>query len=314
MTRTLVFVAFPSFQLLDVAGPIAAFEMANRFSSGSYELALVSLTGGLVESSAGTSLLTSRFSDVGEVDTLMVAGGEGVMNATNCPQTLTFIRQMARNTRRVTSVCSGAYLLAAAGLLSGKKATTHWQRSADFTRRFPDVCLDADRIYVNDGNIWTSAGISAGIDLSLALIAQDLGEKLARQVAHQLVVYYRRHGGQSQYSALLEMGMGNGRFAQLLDYIRSNLGKPLMVNDLADQVGMSPRNFARVFTAEVGTTPARAVERLRVEAASATLESGSYSVQTVARQYGFSDAERMRRAFIRLKGVSPSAMKRHWGA
>ena len=311
MTRTLVFVAFPNFQLLDVAGPIAAFEMANRFCSGSYQLTLVSRTGGLIESSSSTSLLTSRFADVDEIDTVMVVGGEGVIQATDCPETLDFIRHTAPNTRRVTSVCSGAYLLAAAGLLNGKKATTHWRRSADFTSRFPAVCLDADRIYVNDGKVWTSAGISAGIDLSLALITEDLGERVARQVAHQLVVYYRRHGGQSQYSALLEMGMENGRFAVLLDYIRSNLGKSLRVNDLADQAGMSPRNFARLFTAEVGTTPARAVERLRVEAASAILESCNYSVQAVARQCGFSDAEQMRRSFIRLKGVSPSAMKRH---
>lgn len=309
MKRTLVFIVFPSFQLLDVAGPIAAFEMANQFSSSTYHPILVSRMGGLVKSSAGTSLLTSRFADVDEVDTLMVVGGEGVIEAMDCPEMLTFIRQTAQSTRRVASVCSGAYLLAEAGLLKGKKATTHWRRSADFICRFPDVSLDEDRIYVNDGNIWTSAGISAGIDLSLALIAEDLGEKVARQVAHQLVVYYRRPGGQSQYSELLEMG--NGRFSELLDYIRSHLDKPLMVNDLAEQAGMSPRNFFRAFMAEVGTTPARAVERLRVEAASVTLESGSYSVQTVARQCGFSDPERMRRAFIRLKGISPSAIKHH---
>lgn len=316
MTRTVVFLVFPGFQLLDVAGPIAAFEMANRFAPGSYRLRLVSLKGGLVESSASVSLLSARLDDANEVndmDTLIAAGGEGVMQAADCPPTLAFIRQSAPQARRVASVCSGAYLLAAAGLLSGKQATTHWQHSADFTSRFPDVCLDADRIYVNDGKLWTSAGISAGIDLSLALITEDLGDRLARQVAHQLVVYYRRHGGQSQYSALLDMDRGNGRFAPLLDYIRSHLGQSLKVHELADQAGMSARNFARAFAAEVGITPARAVERLRVEAASASLESGHHSVQAVARQCGFSDAEQMRRAFIRLKGVSPSALKRHWG-
>lgn len=312
MTCKLVFVLFPGFQLLDAAGPVAAFEMANRQAPGTYEVVLASRHGGAIESSAGPTLLATVFADVREADTVIVVGGDGVIDAAGCPETLSFICGLGSSARRIASVCSGAYLLAAAGLLNGRKATTHWRRSADFRRRFPDVDLDADRIYVNDGNIWTSAGISAGIDLSLALIADDLGERIARQVAHQLVVYYRRPGGQSQFSALLEMSMGNGRFAGLLDYIRGNLNKPLKVNDLAEQACMSPRHFARLFTAEVGTPPARAVERLRVEAASTALESGAGSVLAVARQCGFSDAERMRRAFIRLKGIPPSAVKCHF--
>lgn len=312
MAHKLVFVVFSDFQLLDVAGPVAAFEMANRMEPRAYELALAGQAGGAVKSSSGTTLLTIPFAQVLDADTVIAVGGEGVIEAAACAEMLAFIRLLSQKARRMASVCSGAYLLASAGLLNGRKATTHWQRSADFRRRFPDVFLDEDRIYVNDGHIWTSAGISAGIDLSLALIAADLGEKVARQVAHQLVVYYRRPGGQSQYSALLEMGMGDGRFAGLLDYIRSNLDKPLMVGDLADQACMSPRHFARCFTSEIGTTPARAVERLRVEAASTALESGNGSVQIVARQCGFTDVERMRRAFIRLKGIPPSAVKRHF--
>ncbi|WP_068637426.1 GlxA family transcriptional regulator [Thauera butanivorans] len=312
MARKLVFVVFPNFQLLDVAGPIAAFEMANRMEPRTYELTLASQKGGAVESSAGTTLLAIPFAQVFDADTVIAVGGEGVIDAASCTEMLDFIHDLSRKARRTASVCSGAYLLASAGLLNGRKATTHWRRSADFRRRFPDVSLDEDRIYVNDGTLWTSAGISAGIDLSLALIADDVGEQIARQVAHQLVVYYRRPGGQSQYSALLKMGMGDGRFAGLLDYIRSNLDKPLTVGDLADQACMSPRHFARCFTSEIGTTPARAVERLRVDAASAALESGNGSVQVVARQCGFTDVERMRRAFIRLKGVPPSAVKRHF--
>ncbi len=312
MSRKLVFIVFPGFQLLDVSGPIAAFEMANRLVAEAYELTLTSQEGGSVESSAGITLLTTPFSQVSEADTLVAVGGEGVIDAASSVGVQDFILELSKTARRVSSVCSGAYLLAVAGLLRGRKVTTHWRRSGDFRRRFPEVLLDEDRIYVNDGNIWTSAGISAGIDLSLALIADDLGEKVARQVAHQLVVYYRRPGGQSQYSELLEMGVGCGRFASLLDYIRNNLDKPLMVDDLADQVCMSPRHFARCFTCEVGTTPARAVERLRVEAASAALEAGNCSVQVVARQCGFMDVERMRRAFIRLKGVPPSTIKRHF--
>lgn len=312
MVRKLVFVVFPDFQLLDAAGPIAAFEMANRMQPGTYELTVASQKGGAVESSAGTTLLTTPFAKVFDADSVIVAGGEGVIEAAASAQMLAFIRDLSQSARRVASVCSGAYLLASAGLLNGRKATTHWRRSADFRRRFPDVLLDEDRIYVNDGNLWTSAGISAGIDLSLALVADDLGEQIARHVARQLVVYYRRPGGQTQYSALLEMGMGEGRFAGLLDYIRSNLDKPLSVGDLAHQACMSPRHFARCFTAQIGTTPAKAVERLRVEAASAALASGNGSVQVVARQCGFTDVERMRRAFIRLMGVPPSAIKRHF--
>ncbi|SIT49006.1 AraC family transcriptional regulator (fragment) [Paraburkholderia ribeironis] len=169
--------------------------------------------------------------------------------------------------------------------------------------------LDADRIYVNDGHFWTSAGISAGIDLALALITDDLGERVARAVARQLVVYYRRPGGQSQFSALIEMGSARGRFKLLLDHVRRNLGAPHRVSDLAGQACMSPRHFARAFQAETGLTPAKAVEKLRVEAARAALESGATSLQCVANECGFGDAERMRRSFHRLLGVSPSTLR-----
>lgn len=312
MPHKLIFVVFPDFQLLDVAGPITAFEMANRIAPTSYELILVSEEGGAMRSSSGTTLLTESFKHARNADTVIAAGGEGVIEAAASAAVLALIRSLSQEARRTASVCSGAYLLAAAGLLNGRKATTHWRRSADFRRRFPEVALDEDRIYVKDGNLWTSAGISAGIDLSLALIADDLGEQIARQVARQLVVYYRRPGGQSQYSALLEMSVGEGRFSELLDYIRNNLDKPLTVSDLADRACMSPRHFSRCFTAEIGTTPARAVERLRVEAAGTALESGKGSVQLAAREYGFGDVERMRRAFIRVKGVPPSVAKRHF--
>ena len=310
MRRLVVCVSFPGFQLLDMAGPIAAFEMANRFVPESYRLAVLSHGGGLIESSSGVVIATHPYDSAEPPDTLMAVGGEGVIKACDCPVTVEFIRHCAGTARRVASVCSGAYLLAVAGLLDGRKATTHWRRTQDFSLRFPKVHLDADRIYINDGKIWTSAGISAGIDLSLALIAQDLGERIARQVAHQLVVYYRRPGGQSQFSALLEMSPSGGRFAGLLEYMRENLKKRLNVNDLAEQACMSPRHFSRCFNAQHGVTPARAVERLRVEAAGAALESGWHSIQEVADLCGFSDAERMRRAFIRIVGVPPSAMKR----
>jgi transcriptional regulator GlxA family with amidase domain len=213
--------------------------------------------------------------------------------------------------RRVATVCSGTYVLATAGMLDGKSATTHWSRSTDFALKFPKVRLEPDRIFVRDGKIWSSAGITAGIDLALALIAEDLGERIARQTAQQLVVYYRRPGGQSQFSALLDMERVNGRFAALLDHVRGHLAKKLSVTDLARLSCMSPRHFARVFRAEIGVNPAKAVERLRVEAARAALESGAQSNQLIARSCGFGSAERMRRGFLRVLGNPPSALKRN---
>jgi transcriptional regulator GlxA family with amidase domain len=244
------------------------------------------------------------------IDTLVISGGEGSRTAARCGATRRFVLACVRSARRVATVCSGTYVLAAAGILDGKRATTHWSRTVDFARKFPKVLLQPDRIYVKDGKIWSSAGISAGIDLSLALIAEDLGERIARQTAQQLVVYYRRPGGQSQFSSLLEMQRADGRFAALLDHVRGNLADRLNVNDLARFSCMSPRHFARVFRAEIGVSPAKAVERVRVETARAALESGAQSAQVIARSVGFGSAERMRRSFLRMLGTSPSALKR----
>jgi len=255
-------------------------------------------------------LPASPFGRANRIDTLVISGGDGTRTAATCLATRRFVLACARSTRRVATVCSGTYVLAAAGILDGKSATTHWSRSADFSRRFPKVHLDSDRIFIKDGKIWSSAGVTAGIDLALALIAEDLGEHVARQTAQQLVVYYRRPGGQSQFSALLELERSDGRFAALLDYVRGNLAKRLSVTDLARYSCMSPRHFARVFLAEVGVSPAKAVERLRVETARAALESGAHSNQLIARSCGFGTSERMRRSFLRMLATSPSALKR----
>jgi transcriptional regulator GlxA family with amidase domain len=212
-------------------------------------------------------------------------------------------------TRR-TSVCSGAYLLAEAGLLDGRRATTHWSRTDDFARRYPKVRLDADRIFIRDGDVWTSAGITAGIDLALALVEADLGGQIARRVAQQLVVHQRRPGGQSQFSALIDLGGRTARFAELMDWMRAHLAEPLTVERLAEQAAMSPRNFARAFAAETGTTPAKAVERLRLEAARTAVETGHAPIDRVAEQSGFGDPERMRRAFLRAFGQPPQALRR----
>jgi transcriptional regulator GlxA family with amidase domain len=195
-------------------------------------------------------------------------------------------------------------------LLDGRRATTHWGRAAEFARAYPQIRVEPDRIFVRDGNIWTSAGITAGIDLALALVADDLGEAVAKRAAQQLVVHHRRPGGQSQFSALLDLGRPDGRFGGLLAWARERLDEPLPVERLADRAAMSPRNFARAFTAETGATPAKAIERLRLEAARVHVENGSEPIDRVASASGFRDPERMRRAFIRAFGQPPQALRR----
>ncbi|KAB2969549.1 GlxA family transcriptional regulator [Zoogloea sp.] len=310
MPRILALLIFPGFQLLDAAGPLGAFEAANDCVPGSYRLDILSRDGGLVPSSGGARLLSTPLSAAEAPDTLLIAGGTGVDAAAECPATRAWVMHQAGVARRTASVCSGAWLLASAGLLDGRKATTHWGRGPSFSRRFPAVQLDADKIFVRDGPLWTSAGITAGIDLALALIADDLGEAVARQVARQLVVYYRRPGGQSQFSEMADMQPPGSPFANLLDHVRRHLDERLDVDQLAALACMSPRNFSRRFVQEVGVTPARAVERLRVEAAAAALESSQEAVLAVARRCGFGDGERMRRAFLRVLGVPPSARRR----
>lgn len=310
MTRRIAFLVYPDFQLLDVAGPIAAFEVAERYCPGTYSLSVICRQRGLVASSSGIALPAVPFGRSQNIDTLVISGGDGSRAAAECSATRRFVRACARSVRRVATVCTGSYILAAAGILDGKRATTHWSRSADFARKFPKVRLDSDRIFIKHGNIWSSAGVTAGIDLALALITEDLGERIARQAAQQLVVYFRRPGGQSQFSALLQMEHADGRFAELLDYIRTHLAERLSVDDLAHHCHLSPRHFARQFQAEVGVSPAKAVDRLRVETARAALDSGIRSNQRIARSCGFGNAERMRRSFLRVLGISPSNLKR----
>ncbi|MFI4868544.1 MAG: GlxA family transcriptional regulator [Steroidobacterales bacterium] len=310
MARNIAFLIYPDFQLLDAAGPIAAFEIAERHKPGTYALHVVAEQPGLVASSSGASMQAGAFWRAGVVDTLVISGGDGSREASASAKTRRFVLRCGTAARRVTSVCSGTFVLAAAGLLDGKSATTHWSRSSDFARKFPKVRLDPDRIFVKEDKIWTSAGITAGIDLALAMIGEDLGEEIARRTAQQLVVYYRRPGGQSQFSPLLQMERADGRFASLLDHVRGNLGQRLSVTDLAKFSCMSPRNFSRAFRAEIGVAPAKAVERLRVDTARAALQSGAQSIQRVAQSCGFGEAERMRRSFMRILGALPSALKR----
>jgi transcriptional regulator GlxA family with amidase domain len=310
MTRTVAVLIFPDFQLLDAAGPITAFEEAWRETTPpAYRLRLIARVAGPVASSSGVQMIAEPFAD-GPLDTLIVAGGWGTRRASACAETLAYVRAAASRARRVASVCSGAFVLAAAGLLDGRRATTHWARAAEFTRAYPQIRIEPDRIFIRDGAIWTSAGITAGIDLALALVAEDLGEAAAKRAAQQLVVYHRRPGGQSQFSALLDTDRPRSRFSPLLAWARERLGEQLPVERLADRAAMSPRHFARAFTAETGTTPAKAVERLRLEAARERVESSAEPIEGIAAHTGFGDPERMRRAFLRAFGQPPQALRR----
>ncbi len=301
---------FPDFQLLDAAGPISAFEIAARFAGQPPSIKVLAVMPGPVRSSSGVEMLARGLKPSAAITTLIVAGGEGVRQAATCAKTLAFVRAMAKRGIRVASVCSGAYILAEAGLLDGRRATTHWQRTRHFVKTYPKIKLEPDRIFVRDGNIWSSAGISAGIDLALAMAAEDYGDEIAQQAARQLVLYHRRSGGQSQFSSLLELKAPAGRFASLLAWAREHLDAPLTVEDLAEQAGMSSRHFARAFIAETGTTPSKAVERLRIEVARQRVQSSSEAIERVAETTGFRDPERMRRAFIRAFGQPPQSLRR----
>jgi transcriptional regulator GlxA family with amidase domain len=301
---------FPDFQLLDAAGPISAFEIAARCAGAPPAIKTLAVTPGPVRSSSGVEMVARGLKPSNAITTLIVAGGEGSRTAATCEKTLTFVCAMAKRGIRVASVCSGAFILAEAGLLDGRRATTHWQRTRQLMAAYPKVKLEADRIYTCDGNIWTSAGITAGIDLSLAMIAEDYGDEIAQQTAKQLVLYYRRSGGQSQFSSLLELKAPNGRFAPLLAWVREHLDAPLTVEDMAEHAAMSSRHFTRAFIAETGTTPSKAVERLRIEVARQRVQSSSEAIERVAETTGFRDPERMRRAFIRAFGQPPQSLRR----
>jgi len=301
---------FPNFQLLDAAGPISVFEIAARLAGQPASIKVIAAEPGPVRSSSGVEMVARGFKPAAAISTLIVAGGAGVDAAAACDKTLALVRAAAKRGVRVASVCSGAYLLAQAGLLDGRRATTHWRRTRQFLSIFPNVKWEPDRIFVRDGNIWSSAGITAGIDLALALVAEDFGEEIAQQTARELVLYHRRGGGQSQFSSLLELKAPEGRFGPLLTWAREHLDAPLTVEDLAEQAGMSSRHFARAFIAETGTTPSKAVERLRIEVARQRVQSSSEAIERVAETTGFRDPERMRRAFIRAFGQPPQSLRR----
>ncbi|OZI34614.1 AraC family transcriptional regulator [Bordetella genomosp. 10] len=312
--RDIAFLVYPGFQIQDLSGPLSAFDTAGRIPGNAYRCHVVSMDGGGVLSTSGLEVVTRKVRST-PYDTLIVVGGQGSREPVQWPAISAYLAwAVARRTRRIASVCTGAFILAAAGLLDGRPATTHWRHAIQLQRMFPRVKVDGDRIYTRDGDIWTSAGITAGIDLALAMIEDDLGLDVAQQTARMLVVYYRRPGGQSQFSAMAGMEPESDRIRTVLAYMREHLNEALSTEKLAAVACLSPRQFGRAFLAETGETPAKAVERLRVEVARPRVEQGAEPIEHIAQAVGFADPERMRRAFIRMLGHPPQSVRRMAGA
>lgn len=303
------FIVPKRFQMMSLAA-LTVFEVANMPQGGqSYDVRVLSEHGGPVESSGGMKLETEAFGDAA-FDTVIVGSITEMSIPSSAPAVVAFVQEAARASRRITSICSGAFVLAEAGLLNGRRATMHWAHAAEFRARFPNVITQEDRIFINDGPIWTSAGMTAGIDLALALLENDLGAETAKRVARLLVMNQRRLGGQMQHSALLDMTPKSDRIELVLTHIRRNLRNPLTIEELADVANLSPRQFSRAFAAETGQSPAKAVEQLRLEAARFMIEQGRHTINVVAQETGFADRERMRRAFLRTFGVPADVLRR----
>lgn len=314
--RRIEILTFDQAQILDVAGPLQVFASANDLSAikgleQPYQT-VVMAEKTPVTTTAGLELAATPLPDMNSVpDTLIVAGGRGVNAACTNEALVAWVKNRASRARRTASVCSGAFLLAQAGLLDGRRAVTHWQRCAEFTGMFPKVRLDPDPIFVQDGDIWTSAGVTAGIDLALALVEADLGRNMALAVARQLVVFLKRPGGQTQFSAALALQEGDQHFDRLHVWIMENLRKTLSIEVLAEQACMSPRTFSRHYRQKTGRTPARAVEDIRIETARRLLEEGM-TVARVSRRCGFGSEETMRRAFMRSLGTNPQTYRQRF--
>jgi transcriptional regulator GlxA family with amidase domain len=318
--RSIVLLAFPNVQLLDVSGPLQVFASANELAGmrglpPPYALRLVSVEGGLVASSSGIALHTgSRQSVKGPIDTLIIPGGRGVSAASADPRVTRWTLRLANRSARVASVCSGAFLLAQTGLLDGKRVVTHWARCDELASRYPKLRVETDPIFVREGNIWTSAGVTAGIDLALALVEEDLGRSLALDVARELVVFLKRPGGQSQFSAALSVQKADDRFGELHAWMSTHLAADLSVPTLATRLNMSERTFMRHYKAATGQTPARTVERFRVEAAKRLLGESALPVKRIAARCGFGSEESMRRSFVRVLQIAPQTYRERFSS
>lgn len=299
-------VVFPGFQALDLSA-LTPFELANtQLPKPVYELSVLSENGGMVGTTAGMAV-ESRPLGAGAIDTLLIGGSTSIPSAS--PGLLKKLRTVAPQTRRMGSICTGAFILAETGLLDGRSATTHWYAARQLQASFPSINVTEDRIYTKDEDVWTSAGMTACIDMALAMLTDDLGSEIARAIARKMVVYHQRPGGQSQFSALLELEPRSDRIRNVFDFIKRNLRSELSVEQLADVAHLSPRQFTRIFQTETGQSPARAVEKIRVESARILIESGGHTIERVAEHTGFDDTERMRRAFRRILGQPPQSFK-----
>lgn len=322
VSRRIEILAFPDVQLLDVAGPLQVFstacDLASRRTPSSdvlpYDAVVIAAAAGGLRSSSGLGLAAEPLPAADRpLDTLVVAGGRGVAAAASDAALVAWLKVKAAHCRRVVSVCSGALLIAEAGLLDGRRATTHWEHCDELRRRHPAIRVEPDPIFVRDGDVWTSAGVTAGIDLSLALVEDDLGRSAALAVARQLVVFLKRPGGQSQYSAALGLQSAEGGFERLHGWMADHLAGDLGLAALAREAGMSERSFVRRYRAATGLTPGRAVERLRVEAARRLLSESATPVKRIAERCGFGTDETMRRAFLRVLGASPQDYRERFG-
>jgi transcriptional regulator GlxA family with amidase domain len=319
LVRVIEVLAYPSVQLLDVTGPLQVFASANDLVTEAggmppYALRVVA-QGGKVTASAGLGLAVDPLPPAGAgLDTLMIAGGQGVEAAAADALLVGWVRERAGHARRIASVCTGAFLLAACGLLDGRRAATHWSVCAELARRFPAVRVEADPIFVCDGPVWTSAGVTAGIDLALALVEQDLGRTVALAVARYLVVFLKRPGGQAQFSTALSLQAAEDKFGALHAWISTHLADHLSLAVLAAQAGMSERSFSRHHAEATGLTPGRAVERLRVEAARQLLSESRLPVKRISLRCGFGSEETMRRSFLRLLAATPQDYRARFGA
>ena len=322
-TRRIVFVAGAGVEILDLVGPLQVFARASDIHAKenpggrpiySIEVVTISPRRSLI-ANCGVHLTAHKtFREVrGEIDTLLVAGGDAIERDQQNPEAVRWLKKLAPRVRRVGSVCTGAMLLARAGLLDGRRATTHWNWCQTLIKRAPGADVDPDPIFVRDENVYTSAGVTAGMDLALALVEEDWGSKLALQVARNLVLYLRRPGGQSQFSAALSLQLTDREpLRELETWVLDHLDKPFTVPALAQRVAMSPRNFARVFSREMKTTPAKFVERLRVEAARRRLEESQNSMEAIAAECGFSNVNSMRNVFQRTLKIAPGQYRRHF--